>query len=228
MTALVEPPIAALTRTAFSNAARVMITDGVNAEPASSTARAPVASASTVRRASTAGRPEPPGSIMPSVSARQAIVEAVPMVMQCPDERFRQDSNSSNSSRDTRPARRSSVIRQMSVPDPTSRPRNLPFSIGPPVSRMAGTSALAAPISAAGVVLSQPASSTTESSGLARICSSISIAARLRYSMEVGRRNGSPSDIAGNSSGSPPACSTPRLTASARIRRCALQGVSSE
>ena len=33
----------------------------------------------------------------------------------------------------------------------------------------------------------------------------------------------SDSDIAGNSIGKPPACSTPRLTFSARARRCAWQ-----
>ena len=46
---------------------------------------------------------------------------------------------------------------------------------------------LAAPISRAGVVLSQPISSTTPSSGLARIDSSTSMAARLRNSIAVGR-----------------------------------------
>ena len=33
----------------------------------------------------------------------------------------------------------------------------------------------------------------------------------------------SPSEMVGNSSGNPPAASTPRLTASATVRRCALQ-----
>ena len=92
---------------------------------------------------------------------------------------------------------------------------------------MAGTLALAAPISMAGVVLSQPASSTTPSSGLAVMDSSTSMLIRLRYSMVVGRMLYSPSDITGNSSGKPPACHTPRLTASANCRRWALQCVSS-
>ena len=85
---------------------------------------------------------------------------------------------------------------------------------------MAGMSALAAPISCAGVVLSQPHSSTTPSSGLARIDSSTSIAIRLRNSMVVGRMNISPSEMVGNSSGNPPAAHTPRFTASATSRRC--------
>ena len=45
---------------------------------------------------------------------------------------------------------------------------------------MAGTSALAMPMTAAGVVLSQLTSSTTPSKGWPRIISSVSIAARLR------------------------------------------------
>ena len=66
---------------------------------------------------------------------------------------------------------------------------------------MAGMSALAAPMSCAGVVLSQPHSSTTPSSGLARMDSSTSMAIRLRNSMVVGRMNISPSEMVGNSSG---------------------------
>ena len=53
---------------------------------------------------------------------------------------------------------------------------------------MVGTSQLAAPISSAGVVLSQPTSSTTPSIGLPRIASSTSMLARLRNSIAVGRR----------------------------------------
>ena len=92
---------------------------------------------------------------------------------------------------------------------------------------MVGRSALEAPISSAGVVLSQPMSSTTPSIGLPRMLSSTSMLARLRYSMAVGRRSVSPSDITGNSSGKPPASYTPILTCSARVRKCELQGVSS-
>ena len=72
-----------------------------------------------------------------------------------------------------------------------------------------------AAISCAGVVLSQPPISTTASTGCARIISSVSIAIRLRKSIEVGCRKGSPSEIVGNSIGSPPPCHTPRFTASA-------------
>ena len=88
-------------------------------------------------------------------------------------------------------------------------------------------SALAAPMSCAGVVLSHPHSSTTPSSGLARIDSSTSIAIRLRNSMVVGRMNISPREMVGNSRGTPPAAHTPRFTASATSRRPRLQLFSS-
>ncbi len=45
--------------------------------------------------------------------------------------------------------------------------------------------------------------------------------------MVVGFMNISPSEIVGNSSGTPPAAQTPRFTASATVRRCALQLFSS-
>src|SRR5262245_10740541 len=89
-------------------------------------------------------------------------------------------------------------------------------------------SALAAPRIAAGFVLSQPVSSTTPSSGYARMDSSTSIAIRLRYSIVVGFISDSPRDITGNSTGNPPACSTPRLTDSASPRRWMLQFTSSD
>jgi hypothetical protein len=165
---------------------------------------------------------------MPSASAIQAIVDAVPIVMQWPRLRDMHPSASARSAAVIRPARASSVKRQTSVPDPMSRPRNFPLSIGPPVTMIVGRSTLQAPMSCAGVVLSQPDSSTTPSSGLALIDSSTSIAMRLRKSMVVGRISGSPNDIVGNSTGNPPACQTPRFTASATSRRWALHGVSSD
>ena len=114
------------------------------------------------------------------------------------------------------------------MPEPISLFRQMPFSIGPPVTKMDGRFALAAPISCAGVVLSQPHSKTTPSMGFARIDSSTSMAMRLRNIMLDGRMNGSPSEIVGNSSGKPPADHTPRFTASATCLRWALQFVSSD
>ena len=89
-------------------------------------------------------------------------------------------------------------------------------------------SADAAPISIAGVVLSQPDSSTTPSIGSPRIISSTSIDIRFRQNIDVGERKNSPSEIVGNSSGKPPAVITPRLTCSARSLKCALQCVASD
>ena len=115
-----------------------------------------------------------------------------------------------------------------SVPTPSCLPRNTAGAAGPPVSTIAGTSALAAPISCAGTVLSHPPSSTTASKGYARIDSSTSIAIRFRNSIVVGFINCSPSDIVGNSRGKPPAASTPRRTESARPRKCMLQFTTSD
>ena len=161
-------------------------------------------------------------------SAMQAIVEAVPIVMQCPLERAMRPS-AEEALLLGHPAGLQVLLelpaRGCRIPRPG--PGNLPLSIGPPVTMTAGRSTLAAPMSMAGVVLSQPDSSTTPSSGLARIDSSTSIAMRLRYSMAVGRIRVSPMAMVGNSSGKPPACHTPRLTASATARRWALQCVSS-
>jgi len=91
-----------------------------------------------------------------------------------------------------------------------------------------GRSQLAAPMSVAGVVLSQPASSTTPSIGLARIDSSTSMEARFRNSIVEGRMRLSPRLMTGNSMGKPPASHTPRLTWSASARKWALHGASSE
>ena len=129
---------------------------------------------------STAGMAALPESAMPSASVMLAIVEAVPMVLHEPGERLIAASASRKSSRLIVPAFTASDICQSAVPEPTRSPRNQPFSIGPPETRIAGMSTLAAPIRSAGVVLSQPASSTTPSSGLARSASSTSIAQRLR------------------------------------------------
>ncbi len=205
MTALVEPPMAALVRIAFSKASRVRILEIVRSSWTISTMRRPAMRASTLRRASTAGIAALPGRPMPSASTMHAIVEAVPMVMQWPWERCMQPSASWKSSSVIVPARTSSDMVQTSVPEPMSVPRYLPLSIGPPETPMVGRSTLAAPISRDGVVLSQPISSTTPSIGLARIDSSTSMDARLRYSIAVGRISVSPSDITGNSSGKPPA-----------------------
>ena len=168
-----------------------------------------------------------PGSVIPSDSAIEAMVDAVPITMQWPLEREMQSSISHHSASVSRPARNSSQYFQTSVPEPSSSVPYMPRSMGPPVTMMAGTSALAAPISMAGVVLSQPERRTTPSKGSPRMHSSTSIDMRLRKSIVVGFIRGSESEMTGNSRGKPPARHTPRLTCSATVRRCALQLVAS-
>src|SRR5690349_20360475 len=168
------------------------------------------------------------GSVMPSASAMQAMVDAVPMVLQVPAERDIPACADMISCSVMVPALTCPDSCHTTVPEPMSRPLCLPLSIGPPLTAMAGTSQLAAPINSAGVVLSQPTSSTTPSIGLPRIDSSTSMLARLRVNMAVGRRFDSPLENTGNSTGNPPASMMPRRTWSASLRKCALHGVSSD
>src|SRR2546423_8540005 len=150
MTALADPPIAARARIAFSNASRVRILEPEIFSFTSSTMRRPAMRARPYRRASTAGIAALPGMPTPSASIIDAIVEAVPIVMQWPCERCMQASASWTSSSVILPARRSSDIDQVLVPEPMSLPWYLPESIGPPETRMAGRATLHAPMSVAG------------------------------------------------------------------------------
>ncbi len=214
MIALVEPPMASSTRSAFSTAAAVRISRGAIGRAISRTAAAPVASAARSRSACTAGIAAVPGSAMPSASVRQAIVLAVPITAQVPAVVARLLSISPIPASLTFPARYCAQKRRQSVQAPRRSPRWRLVIIGPPTSWIAGLFADAAPISCAGTVLSQPPISTTASIGCARIISSTSIAIRLRNMRLVGLRKTSPSEIVGKSSGRAPAASTPRLTAS--------------
>ena len=138
------------------------------------------------------------------------------------------DSESPNASGDSVPARTSSDSRHTSVPQPSGTPRNVPVSIGPPGTTTAGRSTEAAAMSSDGMVLSQPPSRTTPSTGLARSISSVAIAAMLRQSIAVGRTFVSPSDTTGSSSGTPPASWMPSRTDAATSVRCLLHGVRSD
>ena len=129
----------------------------------------------------------------------------MPIVLQCPRLRIIDDSDLRKSASESVPARTSSLSRQTSVPHPSGVPRKVPVSIGPPGTTSAGRSTEAAAISSDGIVLSQPPSRTTPSTGLARSISSVAIAAMLRHSMAVGRTSVSPSDTTGRLSGMPPA-----------------------
>ena len=86
------------------------------------------------------------------------------------------------------PARSSSQYFQLSLPDPSTLPCQLPRSIGPAGRKIAGMFMLVAPSSRPGVLLSQPPISTAPSTGWARSSSSVSIARKLRYNIEVGLR----------------------------------------
>ena len=78
--------------------ALVRIFESVSFSFTISTMRRPAMRASTLRRASTAGMAALPGMPTPSASTIEAMVEAVPMVMQWPCERCMHDSASWNSS----------------------------------------------------------------------------------------------------------------------------------
>src|SRR5207249_11764018 len=104
----------------------------------------------------------------PHASIIDAMVDAVPIVMQWPCERCMQDSASWNSSSVILPARRSSDIDQVLVPEPMSLPWYLPESVGPPETRIVGRSTLHAPMRVAGAGVLQPASRSTPPGGLAR------------------------------------------------------------
>src|SRR5882757_10801194 len=167
------------------------------------------------------------GSVIPRASTMQAMEEAVPITAQCPRLRHRPVSASPNSSSDMTPLRRSSVKRHISLV-PILLPLYFPASMAPPDTTIVGISTLQAPITNAGVVLSQPQSRTTPSKGLARSDSSTSMLTRFLYNIAVGLIRVSPRDMTGNSRGNPPASSTPLLTDSANSLKCALQGVSSD
>src|SRR3989337_3195911 len=95
---------------------------------------------------------------------------------------------------------------------PILKPLCLPVNIGPPDTTRVGILTLQAPITSEGVVLSHPHNNTTPSNGFARIDSSTSILAKLRYNIAVGFISVSPRDITGNSTGNPPASETHRFT----------------
>ena len=133
------------------------------------------------------------------------MVEAVPIVLQCPRLRIIEDSDARNSGPDSVPARTSSLSRHTSVPQPSGTPRKVPVSIGPPGTTTAGRSTDAAAMSSDGIVLSQPPSRTTPSMGFARSISSVAIAAMFRHSIAVGRTLVSPRETTGRFSGMPPA-----------------------
>ena len=90
---------------------------------------------------------------------------AVPIVLQCPADGADEATSSTNFRRVDLAAREQLARLPDDRPRARALPLNQPFSIGPPDSTIAGMSTVAAAISCAGVVLSQPVVSTTPSSG---------------------------------------------------------------
>ena len=167
MIALVEPPMACSIRMALRERGGVrMRRRAAGPLRTASTAQRPAAAAAARPRGYPAGIVAEPGIISPSVSARMAMVEAVPIVLQVPVPQARQRLQFPPVLR--RPggrSRRSSHSRHRSLPAPMRRPRNVAGSREPLVTSTIGRSALTAPMIEPGTVLSQSASSTIPSSG---------------------------------------------------------------
>src|SRR5690554_2991168 len=203
MIKLVEPPTAALVTMAFSNASLVRILDKVKSSFTISTIRRPDNCCMTFLRESAAGIDEKPGKVSPKASHMVPMVEAVPIVLQCPILLAAQISASCIASASKSCVFCFSLIIQLKDPEPIVSPLNLPFNIGPPGTTIVGKSTLHAPITVDGVVLSHPVKSTIPSSGFARMDSSVSILTKLRNSIVVGRMIVSHNDMTGNSIGKP-------------------------
>ena len=122
ITALVEPPMAPLVRMAFSKASLVSTFEIVRSSSTISTMRRPAMWARALRRESAAGMAALVGRPMPKASTMQAMVEAVPMVMQWPVERALAASASMKSARLISPVLTMASNFQRSVPEPTVSP----------------------------------------------------------------------------------------------------------
>jgi hypothetical protein len=117
--ALVEPLIDSCVANAFSKLALVSKLRGVTFPHANSTARLPVATASLLCSATTAGMLAAFGKVNPNASAMHAIVEAVPIVMHVPADLAMQFSTPFQSHSERFPAQRSAQYFQASVPLPS-------------------------------------------------------------------------------------------------------------
>jgi hypothetical protein len=129
--ALVEPPMARWQRIALSTASGRRMSEGLRSSQTISTMRRPEAAHIRGWFASGAGIDEAPGSEKPMASAIAVIVDAVPIVMHMPAERAMPLSMSFHSCTVRLPATRSAQYFQVSEPDPSTVPRQLPRSIGP-------------------------------------------------------------------------------------------------
>ena len=146
-TALVEPPSASTATMALSMLPRVTMSVGFRSSQTMSTMRRPVSLAIRAWRESAAGIDAAPGSVNPSASVADVIVDAVPIVMQWPGERAMLFSICCHVSSVMLPARSSAQYFQTSEPLPSGPPRQSPRSIGPAGMKIAGRFMLIAPIS---------------------------------------------------------------------------------
>ena len=223
---LVDPPIACSTTCALRKAAGVRSSLGRGPpETAISAARRPLNSAMRMRSACGAGTVALMGRERPKASITQAMVLAVPITMQVPTEGASRLLTRSISASSISPARCALQRRRQSVQAPSTSPLWWPTTMGPTGMTTVGRSTLAAAITCAGRVLSQPPMTRTASMGWARSISSVSIAMRLRRYIEVGCAKLSWIEIVGNTMGRPPASITPRLAASIRAGALPWQGL---
>ena len=118
-TELVEPPSASTVVMALSKLASVKKSRGLRSCHTISTIRRPLSVAIRAWRASAAGIDTAPGSVKPSASAAEVMVDAVPMVMQWPGERAMPSSSSCHCCSVTLPARFSAQYFQTSDPLPS-------------------------------------------------------------------------------------------------------------
>src|SRR3977135_2886906 len=165
MAALVDPPPASTQVTALSKDDGVRRFFGVASSHTISTARLPVAVAIFAWWESAAGIDAEPGRERPSASAAEVMVDAVPIVMQWPCERAMPSSISAQSFSVIVPSRSSAQYLRESLPEPSTCPCQLPRSIGPAGMYIVGRPIDSAPMTSAGVVLSQPPMSTQPSAG---------------------------------------------------------------
>src|SRR3954465_7331882 len=95
-----------------------------------------------------AGMAAHPGRLMPSASARAFMVEAVPIVLQCPGEGADDAPGSTRAPSSISPAASISRAFQMMVPDPVRSPLYQPLSIGPPDGTLGGRLTVVGPLRA--------------------------------------------------------------------------------
>ena len=162
MIAFVEPPRASTQTTALRKAARVQTSESLTSVQTISTIRRPLCAPITACRESAAGIDAAPGSVTPSASTA-LVIDAVPIVMQCPGERAMPFSISCQSSSVIALAQVRPVLPGVD-PDPSVAPQCL-RSIGPAGTKIDGGPSTRAPMSSPGVVLSQPPISTAPSIG---------------------------------------------------------------